>query len=287
MLAALPAACGQPRQSTTAIESASASADLPFRPDPGVGREIELCFGFRWGSERPRLLQEIAWRQPEGSSPVTLHHAKLYAVTDLAPGLSCEDLPDAGIPLHAWLPGSPAFRMPDGVALEMPPATRALVIEAHVLRTRDGPAPEHHLRLRPATNPALTRAHFAGLRAPVPPIPPGRSESSTLTCLLSRAHRLHFVWPHMHALGKSLRVDLLGPDDLVTPLLDIALWDVHRQTATPLDVEVGAGQRLRVECLWENHGDHLVGAGPRADDEMCAAGFIVEPAPVDACLQGR
>jgi hypothetical protein len=99
------------------------------------------------------------------------------------------------------------------------------------------------------------------------------------------------VMVHMHEYGSIGRVALLHADGSVECLLDIPHWDFHWLSdydfATP--VHVVPGDRLYVECHWDNTAEHQpIVDGERQKprtlhwntaDEMCGAVLTYSEAP--------
>ena len=93
------------------------------------------------------------------------------------------------------------------------------------------------------------------------------------------------VFGHMHELGSSFRMTLNPgePDELV--LLDIPRWDFDWQLLyEPLeDIEVSAGDWLRIECTWDRSlrdptlEPAYVLWADGTDDEMCFATATIKP----------
>jgi len=106
---------------------------------------------------------------------------------------------------------------------------------------------------------------------------------------VSAGLRLHTVYPHMHQLGRRIEASVQRADGEIVPLVRIVDWDFHWQREYPFvePVDVLPGDRLRVECSFDNDADNqpLVDGEPRRPqdvdfgegsyDEMCVAAFYV------------
>lgn len=91
---------------------------------------------------------------------------------------------------------------------------------------------------------------------------------------------LHSVMPHMHMLGKTIKVTMTPPGGEPTPLVTIGDWDYNWQETYFLKepIAVKAGTRFDVEAHYDNSGKNprnpnnpprLVRFGEQTTDEMC------------------
>jgi hypothetical protein len=91
---------------------------------------------------------------------------------------------------------------------------------------------------------------------------------------------LYTVTPHMHLLGKAIRVTLTPPGGPTTTLLEIRDWDYNWQETYHLKepVRVKAGTRLDVEAVYDNSDSNpnnpftpprRVTFGEQTTNEMC------------------
>jgi hypothetical protein len=107
-------------------------------------------------------------------------------------------------------------------------------------------------------------------------IPPGRVTQSG-NCTLRSAATIYSLNPHMHQLGKHMKVTLRGENgDRV--LLDQA-YDFTHQLLHPIEpVQVEAGDRVNIECTYLNDTPRDVTWGDSSLDEMCFVGVGLYPA---------
>lgn len=97
-------------------------------------------------------------------------------------------------------------------------------------------------------------------------------------CTMPADTTLLALWPHMHQLGAHSKV-VVERDSGDVPLLDRP-YDFEEQLYDAIEpFEVLAGERLRVECTYENPGPHSVTFGDSSSDEMCFAGLVRYPRP--------
>ena len=90
------------------------------------------------------------------------------------------------------------------------------------------------------------------------------------------------VSPHMHLLGREMRVTATYPDGRTRSLIYIDDWDFHWQGSYTFrePVPLPGGTRLDVEAVYDNSRGNRrnptvpprdVGWGDATDDEMCIA----------------
>ena len=225
----------------------------------------------------------IRWDAPIGA--VTLHHATLYATTTTTTptrGAACEAISDARAiarTVDVWTPGS-ELAFDDGAALALPAGTNGLVVQAHVLRTRDGDAGLARLHLT-TTRMLPSQLHaWTGFGAPVPALRPHMADASRTSCVVKRAVHVVVAWPHMHRIGTSIGIDVVhaGANEA---LLEISPWSFDRQPIHAISRDLAAGDTVTLRCAWNNIGDAYVLPGPLTTNEMCTAGIVAWPAPAD------
>jgi hypothetical protein len=120
-------------------------------------------------------------------------------------------------------------------------------------------------------------------------IPPGEPAYRTRDELTLPADmRMFGIFPHMHLLGKEVKVTAQQPDGTVTPLLWIDDWDFNWQMfyqyASP--VLLPKGTRLVMECVHDNSAGNVrnpnqpprrVTWGEQTTDEMAAVVLQLMP----------
>ena len=103
------------------------------------------------------------------------------------------------------------------------------------------------------------------------------------------------VAPHMHLLGREIRMDKVSATGEVTPMIRIDDWDFDWQSdyAYVEPVQFHADDRLEVLAVYDNSTNNPrnpndppipVGWGERSSDEMCIVFFLVEIP--DLCFLG-
>ena len=235
-----------------------------------------------------------------------VHHVLTYIDTsgqaealdrgDPEPGYTCFGGPGfagAQLGMGGWAPGARPIVVPEGVGMLLPAGAR-LVMQVHYHnrtgtvvqeRSRVGlrfarATVDKRLRVIPVLNmgfriPAGAERHVVRASFTLPP-----------------TWNLHAVAvsPHMHLLGREMRVTATYPDGTTRPLIYIDDWDFHWQGSYTFrqPVPLPGGTRLDVEAVYDNSTRNRrnptsppreVGWGDATTDEMCIA-FI--RATVDA-----
>jgi Copper type II ascorbate-dependent monooxygenase, C-terminal domain len=265
------------------------------------GRDMFHCVVFPTNLNEDKYLSAIEVRP---GNPRVVHHAALVIDTngrarklqnraqerqkstdpDRGPGYSTNRgmgfLPEPGNGLGGWAPGLLPPRLPHGVGQKLPKDSD-IVVQIHYHRTgkeeRDrtklglyftkGPIKEH-LQVIPATGFFFQ-------------IPPGEKEfkvDSSLT--LTEDVKLHWLFPHMHLLGKEIELVGTLPGEKAKSLIRIPAWDYNRQEMYPLKepMTLPKGTVLRVRATFDNSADNArnphsppkpVRIGEQTTNEMC------------------
>lgn len=177
--------------------------------------------------------------------------------------------------LGGWVPGSGATKFPanTGIRLE---AGEVLVVQIHYNTSQQVPQPDRTVtKLQYSAQPVPTVATFVALaegRFAIPPKSTGYSVSKPMTSPTSV--KVHGVLPHMHQLGKSVRVENTTQSQCY---VNIPRWDFHWQQlyffSQPF--QVGSQDTLKLTCAWDNYTDQTVTWGESTTDEMCINYFYV------------
>ena len=216
-----------------------------------------------------------------------------YDGKDGQPGYDCFGGPGDGVSLDAssmlggWAPGVRPRFLPDGIAMKIPKGAR-IVLQVHYFtngkrdqmdQTKLGiyyskntenkqlvfiPIVNTSFKLKPGDDNAEVTAQF--------PIPPFYDATAYL------------VAPHMHLLGRQIKVEKIGTDKKVEPLVYINDWNFNWQGfysfETPM--RLPALSQVKVTCNFDNSDKNprqpnnppvRVGWGEGTQDEMCI-GFV-------------
>ena len=236
-----------------------------------------------------------------------------WEAAERGPGYTCFGGPggrDARlIPVQlvgGWTPGSLGGDFPAGTGIEIVPGSR-LVLQVHYNLENAQPAPDRTTlrfkldeRVRRAASwvfwldfrwalatalrqDAAARGTFAipagakGARVSVhgDPRPLFGALSGALD--LREGFVVHGVLLHMHRLGTAGRLVLDRKTGRDETLLSIPRWDFHAQRAYFLErpLTFRSGDRLSLECRYDNPTRRDVTWGERSSDEMCVGSLHV------------
>jgi len=255
-----------------ACSSGDPPVKLAFSADPGPpGSEEYLCFGFDAALLGGADIGAMSLDAPAGV--VTLHHVSLYAATsDFPPGpVECETMPADAVSLHVWALGMGDLALDPDLAIAVPPGTTHLIVQAHALRSDDGPAASGEVVIETRRDP-MHLAAWLPLRVPTPAIGPHERISSSSSCAIAEPLHVISVWPHMHRIG----VEFHG-------LVDVVPFTYDTQHAYPVSIDVAGGESIASMCTWENPTDATVLPGPKLSDEKCEQALIAWPVEAAHC----
>jgi hypothetical protein len=157
--------------------------------------------------------------------------------------------------LGGWAPGARPWQLPDGIGMHLPKGAR-VVFQIHYHNPRlTAETDRTELRLRLATSPVQRRMHFMRVGRMALTIPAGQArheiEAGTF---VHRPMRLIAIHPHMHLLGREMKVWARMPNDAVTPLIHIDDWDFNWQGfyfyRTPVALPLAS--RIELTAAWDN-----------------------------------
>lgn len=210
-----------------------------------------------------------------------VHHVLLYSATkadaqskdDATPGAgwTCFGGPGTSNPqvVGGWVPGTPVTQYPENTGVRLKAGT-VLVVQVHYNLQSGPPAPDRtQIKLQYAKTPVSKPAYIlaeAQWSFAIPPNSTGYTATDTESGS-PVAVTVYGVLPHMHTLGRQIRVETTSGQCLV----DIPKWDFHWQQfyffKTP--VQVPAGQARKMTCTWDNPNPTTVTWGEGTSDEMC------------------
>lgn len=176
---------------------------------------------------------------------------------DADPGYPCFGGPKVRIGgyLGAWTPGAPPWVMPEGVGIRLPPGAR-VVVQMHYHNARPQPETDRtELLLYASAAPVVKRLQFMRVGQFSLTIPPGAPRHEIEgTAFVYRPMSLIAIHPHMHLLGREMKVWAKLADESTRPLIHIDDWDFHRQGfyffKAPVTLPVGAF--IEMMAAWDN-----------------------------------
>jgi hypothetical protein len=197
---------------------------------------------------------------------------------DAGPGYRCfGGVGAAASPLVLWAPGGGRTELPAGTGL--PIDGRPIVLQLHYNLARGSFPDRSVIRLR--TVPAVERgARFVAIRDAEMELPPRMDYVETsheVQAPGTGSALVHGVLPHMHGLGRTLRVDAVRGGD-TTCMVDVDRWDFEWQNAWFYEapIEVAGGDRIRITCGYDTRErSDVTRWGEGTEDEMCLSYFYV------------
>jgi mono/diheme cytochrome c family protein len=280
---------------TLANPTATLDIGLDYMPSPPPGgRDDYRCFLVDPGNAADTF---VTGYEVVPGDPRVVHHVIVYAFSDAqgatqaqmlddadaAPGYQC--FGGAGVsgaePIALWAPGAGAMTFPNATGVQLPGARR-VAVQIHY-NTDNGTFPDR-TRVRLATSDAnVTRAYFAPIANGNLSLPPGMaSVSSSHDVSLSALPIPVRIWgalPHMHQLGRTLRVDRMS-GSTTSCIVDTPRWNFHWQGVWWYDapLRVSPSDSLRITCTYDTSSRSTTTTwGEGTSDEMCLAFFYVSP----------
>jgi hypothetical protein len=239
-----------------------------------TGAESYHCFRFRapWTSDGA---QGVAF-EPVVDDTRVLHHWLLYAEEEASGPdgtvVECDAAHPNATLLAGWAPGAQGLVMPSDVGLKLPTGPNAgLVLELHYnnLANHQGVTDASGVRVCTVDTPRKHTAgvHWLGTQGIV--LGPGRG-TVTGTCRPITQEPVHVIaqWPHMHTLGRHMKVELTRAAG-GTELMHDAPFSFNNQVPDLRPFTIQPGDVIRTSCTYENDTGRLVTLGENTGDEMC------------------
>jgi peroxiredoxin/mono/diheme cytochrome c family protein len=182
--------------------------------------------------------------------------------------------------LSGWAPGQVARYLPEGTGFLLPKGSD-VVVQAHYHRTGRIEKDRTSIGLHFAKKPVEKRYQGMVIQGRFLLIPSGVERFKVEGAIeVQQDCTLHSVMPHMHMLGKEIKVTLKPKEGNTATLLHIKDWDYNWQETYWLQkpIELKAGTRLEVEAFYDNsaknpqnpfHPPQMVFLGEQTDNEMC------------------
>jgi len=248
----------------------------------------------------PTNLTQDKWIRAVDTHPGdrgTVHHVLTFIDTtgdsvrldeaEAGPGYTCFGGPGFNTTgtLGGWAPGQRPLELPENVAFQLPAASR-LVMQVHYHPHNDTTVPDRteigvyysdavspkQMIILPLVNQSFT----------IPPNDPSYRVDAAFPIPTPFAMKLWLVAPHMHLLGRKMKVEMTPRNGAAQCLIQIDDWDFNWQGSylyqTPIDVP--AGTRLSLTAHYDNSSNNPrnpnsppkpVSWGEATTDEMCLA----------------
>lgn len=271
-----------PRESVDANGVRGALVDMPFLADMGDGKsglvlvdwelppreEFYLC-------GRITVPEDVYFNEIHPLNPLGTHHTAVGILDNpnRPDGVTLCDLSELGRrSIDQSGIGTAGGRMPSGIAMKAERGTQ-LLLNLHVFNPTDAPLRGRSgtlvVSVAPAQVTTLADSLAAGpLRLE---IPPGRSVQ-TGVCTVEYDFQIFSVFPHMHQMGRHMKVvaERAGREPVV---LHDGAFDFTHQVSHRIEppLAMAAGDRIQIACTYENETGEQVHFGESSDDEMCLA----------------
>ena len=275
----------------SSLAHADAMLDMgaSYTPDDASGHDDYRCFvlpaptdalryvtGYEVFPGQPREVHHLIVYQPANDAQASAAHA----LDDAAAGDGYPCFGGAGVdasPLAMWAPGAGAIEMPIGTGVPLA-AHRDLILQIHY-NLDNGSSPDRtKVALAFATAPPISAQYLPMANYDLS-LPPGQAnvESSANVQLLPGPFKVYGAMPHMHTLGRTLRVDVQA-NGASQCLVNVDRWDFHWQNAwwyqQPLTIQKPKSMSIRCGFDTREKSD-VVTWGESTSDEMCISFLYV------------
>jgi len=254
------------------------------------GKDVQQCFVIPVPIDDGKFVSAVEFRP--GNRKI-VHHAIFYLdstgaarkkdAAEAGPGYATFGgpgfLPTGG--LGAWVPGSTPRHLPDGVGKFIKKGSD-LVMQIHYHPSGKEETDQSSLGIYFTKKPAERTVAGIGLRSMLFLIPPGEkrfkltANSDPLPC----DAEVYGIGPHMHLIGREMKVVAATPDGKEVPMIWIKDWDFNWQGgyAYKEPLKLPKGTVLKMEAYYDNSKDnpHQPSDPPRpviwgeqTTDEMC------------------
>ncbi len=100
-------------------------------------------------------------------------------------------------------------------------------------------------------------------------LPAGESSEVVGSCNSDSDMTIFSVFPHMHLLGTPMVVETGSNEQSLAEVFRRDPYDFDKQSLSPIDLTIAAGDTVKVTCGYDNHLDQIVTFGESTTDEMC------------------
>lgn len=262
-------------------------------PIPASGPDIRQYFVIPSHVTKDRLITAIDF-QP--GTPQAIHHASFFLDTNRAGRQLDEADPAPGYggfggprfqsqgTLSSWFPGMSSRRLPDGMGRLIPRGSD-IVAEIHYVCTGKTERDRSKIGLyyaRQSARQVVVELQVGNKEIEIPGGESRHRETATYTLPVNTT--LLDVVPHMHVLGREMKVSAKLPNGRVGPLLWIKDWDFNwqGQYAFARPIHLPKGTQITVEAWYDNSTENplnpnsppkTVRWGDNSTDEMLICHF--------------
>ena len=258
---------------------------------PPDGEDIYQCFVLPMNLPQGAKVRAV---EVHPGNRQVLHHALLYLNNDGSAREREQDTAGVGYRcfggpgvrtaggLSGWVPGAAPRLLPEGVAMTVPQGSD-LVMQNHYHPSGKPETDQSELGIYFAKEPVTKTVFSIPLMHRWLSIPAGDAAYQVTTTFVAPIDlEVISVAPHMHLLGRSMRVSAALPDGRDEPMICIKDWDFNwqgrYQYREPLLLPKGT--RIEIEATYDNSAGNpknphsppqTVHWGENTTDEMCLA----------------
>ena len=270
---------------------------------PASGRDIYRNFVIPISIDKDQTVAAVEFRP--GNRRV-VHHALLFLDAfgqarkrdggDGQPGYATFGgigiLPTGG--LGGWAPGTIPRRWPDGIGMYLAKGSD-LVLQIHYHPDGKPESDESSVGIYFTAKPAKTIVGGVAVRSRNIDIPPGEKHHVVRAETQPLPVDVHVMacFPHMHNVGREMKLTAVKPDGTTVPMIWIRDWDFNWQGSYQYELRVSLpkGTVLKVEAVYDNSAENpknpssppkRITWGEQTTDEMCLCGVtVVTDTPAD------
>jgi mono/diheme cytochrome c family protein len=251
--------------------------------------DVVFVSGFRANPGTPSVVHHVI---PFLAGPDQAEEVAMLDDSEEGPGYTCFGGPLLDAPwLGGWAPGSPGSDYAVGTGIRVEPGSK-VILQVHYNTLASGKKPdltsvdfkldrevEKEAIILPWANPQWLGEGGMPIPAASSDVTHSFTYDPTPFVFDGQPMTIHSASLHMHQLGKSGRLEIQRKDGAKECLLDVPRWNFHWQLAYPFEVPkvLLPGDKLSVECHWDNVTTDDAQWGEGTSDEMCLGGFYVSP----------
>jgi len=269
------------------------------------GKDIYRCFVLPVGLDADKWVDAV---QVVPGNRAVVHHVILYLdstgqaekldAKEDGPGYTCFGGPGVELEgssastldffssLGGWVPGARTLRLPEGIGMYLNKDARVIMQVHYYPGGRPGPD-QTKVGIYYSQKPVNKRLRYIPVLNTGFKIPPGAATHEVKASMDIPFFISATAWqvvPHMHLLGRKIKVEVEKKDKTFDPLIYIDNWDFNWQNFYMFQkpVSLPSQSTVRVTCTFDNSADNpknpsnplkTVGWGEGTEDEMCI-GFL-------------
>lgn len=179
--------------------------------------------------------------------------------------------------LYAWAPGTGAVQFPEG-GLRIKP-TDQFRVEIHYNNVSgEGDVVDSSGVTLYVDEPVGTEYAMKDPNTFAIFVPAASKGSAQVNCTANSDFTILAGMPHMHEIGESYSHTLTHGDGTTESIVDLSGWSFDLQFFYEFNVQVKAGDTMRITCNYFNDKDVVVTGGTGTKSEMCYDFMYVTPA---------